>query len=102
MAWTDGLVVQMQGYSHVGIVVSMGAPRWVFVFITKVSHVAGWERSNLCICHTTLLCLVVRILFEVGLVHIEKRWRHVLTSYNGQKVAEEDGIWWARLSIFFA
>ena len=40
LAWTNGLVVQMQGYSHAGIVVSMGTPRWVFAFISRESHVA--------------------------------------------------------------
>ena len=43
----------------------------------KCVLVGEWQRSNLCICHTTLLCLVVWMLLRVAFVHTKGRWRHV-------------------------
>lgn len=59
-----------------------GSPRWVHVFINIVSCVVEWERCTLCIFYTLMLCLVV----WMGLVHMERRWRHVSASCNGQKL----------------
>ena len=54
--------------------------------ISIVSRVVEWERSNLCICHNTLLRLVVWMLLRVRLVHVERTWRHVSASCSGQRL----------------
>ena len=54
-----GHVEQRHIYSHGGLVFYAELPRWVSGFIKNVSLVEEWERINLCMGHTTLLCMLV-------------------------------------------
>ena len=61
-----GLVVQRHMCSHEGIVFYERFPRWVLAFTRNVHFVEEWERNGLCICHTTLLCMVCLDVIEGG------------------------------------
>ena len=63
-----------------------GLPRRVPTFIRNMSLVEEYERSSLCICHTVLLCLVIRMLLSLVFMHMESRWRHVSVSCSGQRL----------------
>jgi hypothetical protein len=66
----------------VGHMHGKGAPRWLHAPIGIVSRFVEWERSS----HTTLLHLVNLILSRARLVHMQRRWRHVLASRSGHKL----------------
>ena len=87
--------LQMQGYNHVGIVFSGGAPNYVLMFIRTMLCVVEWERSSLCTFNVAMLCLSIPMLLIVGLVHMERRWRHVSILYSGQRgKGNLMGIWY--------
>jgi hypothetical protein len=64
----QGFVEQKHGYSHRRIVFFEGLPRWVSTFIRNVFLVEEWERSDLYICHTILLCAIVMMLLRMKLL----------------------------------
>ena len=73
-------------------------------FIRNVSIVEEWERRNLVVCSTTLLCLVVRMLLRMVCVCV-CTWR-VGEGMCRFLVVDKDckrgrRIGWAKLSIFF-
>lgn len=55
----------------------------------KVLCILEWERSSLYICQSVLLCLIVGMLLKLGLVHMERRWRHVYASHSGHYIIDK-------------
>ena len=78
-SWFNCKGIAKQGlYLVVVLVVERGgvALRWVLAAL--ILRLVLWSgRNSLCICHTPM----VRILLRVGLVHVERRWRHVLIAH---------------------
>lgn len=81
----------MHEYSHVGAMLSRGAPRWVSTFIRRVTLVLECERRSLWICQAALLCLVMCMLLVTGLMLMERRCTHVSTTCNGHMHDKGDG-----------